>query len=315
MKKITACICTYNRYDLLPLAIESLSNQICEFDYEILVVDNSPQNENIEINKRKYLNDNKIIYRWIETPGLSNARNYAVNNSNAEYIAYMDDDAIASNEWLKSIVFAYENLGDKVVCVGGVVEPIWEIERPSWLHSWLEGYVSIVNWGNGKTPRIAKNNEWMAGTNISFKLDFLKNYALFDTKLGRNGDGSVLLSNEEVKIAETIKKNGFEIGYYDKVHVRHLVAKERLTHEWFRRRIVWQVLSDFIANPKSVENNIKSLEDYGLDYFYKIEPRSRNIYGIFKNTSESELFLRQLKAIEAVVANILTSNRWSVDEE
>ena len=43
---ITAAVCTYDRYDLLPKAIDSLTRQsLNSSQYRILVIDNSPDHQ------------------------------------------------------------------------------------------------------------------------------------------------------------------------------------------------------------------------------------------------------------------------------
>lgn len=315
MIKITACICTYNRYDLLPIAIKSLEEQESTASYEILVIDNSPINDEIKKYTEKYKNSSKVKFHWLETPGLSNARNYAVSVAKGEIIAFMDDDAIANTNWLDELIYAFESLDDDlVVCVGGRVIPIWESPRPTWLHDWLLGYVSVVDWGNADKPRYAKDHEWMAGTNISFKVDFLKSHGLFDTKLGRNGDGKTLLSNEEIQISQNIKKNGFKTVYSERAYVDHLVPSNRLSQEWFRKRVLWQAISDFMINGNSQMENMNDIKKYALDYMWSMPPGSRNVYSLFYDQNDPELFLRQLKTVEILIACILNEKHWINNE-
>src|SRR6516165_6307285 len=73
---LSAVICTYNRYDLLPAAIESLVNQNLPADsFEIIVVDNSPDQAGATRFGERYSGLSNLTYLVEPKPGLSNARN------------------------------------------------------------------------------------------------------------------------------------------------------------------------------------------------------------------------------------------------
>ena len=98
--KIALCICTYDRYDLLPKAIESAAGQtLPAAAYEIIVIDNSPNHERAALFGQKFSSIPNLRYIVEKTPGLSNARNLAAHETKAPIIAFMDDDAIAAPNW------------------------------------------------------------------------------------------------------------------------------------------------------------------------------------------------------------------------
>lgn len=293
---VTGCICTYNRYDLLPKAIDSLFNQsIDKESYRIIIVDNSPNNKKTLQFKEKYHNPPFVHYLIEETPGLSNARNIALKACETEYIAYMDDDAIASPDWLKNILFGFEAFGPDVAVVGGKVEPIFEIDPPIWLHPSLLSFLSIIDWGG--EARIARLNEWFAGTNIAFHVPSLRELGGFDVRLGRIGGGSSLLSNEEIVILRHLRNVGKKVVYVPEASVKHLVERKRLTQEWFRKRVVWQAISDHMSDYEEVTERVKRGWNWVYEYFFKIPPKYRNIKGFYLRTDSAELFRHQLDAL------------------
>src|SRR5207302_6704928 len=96
--QITAAICTYCRWELLSGALASVARQDLALDqFEIVVVDNSPQ---VGLSNRP-----EDVYssipnlRWIRAPsaGLSDARNLATAACPTPLIASLDDDAIAGD--------------------------------------------------------------------------------------------------------------------------------------------------------------------------------------------------------------------------
>ena len=170
--RISAAICTYNRYDMLGSAIESLTRQSLSADaFEIIVVDNSPDHEQSAEFAKSYSSVANL--RWLieKTPGLSNARNVATREAGGKLIAFMDDDAVATPGWLAKLLAVFDAFGPPCQIIGGRVDPIWGAPQPAWLPDGMLGNVSVVNWG-GK-DRFAAKGEWVAGTNIAFRVEAL----------------------------------------------------------------------------------------------------------------------------------------------
>jgi glycosyltransferase involved in cell wall biosynthesis len=245
---ISAVICTYDRYDLLPKAIASLEHQTLPSNaFEIIVVDNSPDRERSERVASEFRPLKNL--RWIheQKPGLSNARNVGAGRARAPLVAFMDDDAVASPAWLRCLVSAFREFGPSAQAAGGRVAPIWGADRPNWLPDDLLGYVSVVNWGG--TARVAGPKEWVAGTNIAFRTEALQNAGGFSVGLGRNKGSHALLSNDEIEIVQRLGTAGGQLLYVPEAVVEHLVPPERLTQAWFRRRVAWQAVSDYLQIP------------------------------------------------------------------
>jgi glycosyltransferase involved in cell wall biosynthesis len=128
--RITAAICTRDRYATLPKAVASLTRQSLPDDqFEIMVVDNSPDHGR----SHEISDDFGDIanLRWIveKTAGLSNARNVATELARAPLIAFLEDDAIVGSSWLKSLITAFSQFGDDAHVAGGRVDPLWTHQR------------------------------------------------------------------------------------------------------------------------------------------------------------------------------------------
>jgi glycosyltransferase involved in cell wall biosynthesis len=86
---ISVIIPSYNRYDLLLNAIESVRNQTFK-DIEIIVIDDCSSDD-------RYVNLQSIpdikYFKMIKRTGLpSKVRNHGILQSNGEWIAFLDDD-------------------------------------------------------------------------------------------------------------------------------------------------------------------------------------------------------------------------------
>jgi glycosyltransferase involved in cell wall biosynthesis len=240
MPQIVAIICTHNRDKYLGAAIDSVLAQECE-DFEVLVVDNGSCDRTKEVVEER-LGDPRLKYIYEPVLGLSVARNTGATQTTAPILAYLDDDAEASRQWLSVLVEAYNN-NDKLAIAGGKVTLIWPggIAHPKWISQDMAGGLGAYDLGEnivdiekpGLTPR---------GLNYSIRRTFLNQMGGFDANLGRVG--KKLLSNEELYMTELAIQNGWQVAYLPDALVAHNVAPERLKPDWFLRRSWWQGVSE-----------------------------------------------------------------------
>lgn len=87
---ITVIIPTYNRYDVLKRALNSVLQQSYP-PYEIIIVDDGSSDETALI--KEEFPEIKYIYK--ENGGVSSARNLGIKNAVSEWIAFLDSD----DEW------------------------------------------------------------------------------------------------------------------------------------------------------------------------------------------------------------------------
>lgn len=301
---ISAVICTYNRYDVLPQAIESCMAQRMDAQkFDIIVVDNSPDKDFARSFGEKYKDVANLTYLIAEIAGLSNARNMAMEKSQADIVAYLDDDAIANENWLTEIVDAFKLFGDSAMAAGGKILASWQVERPHWVPDQKLGYLSVVDWG-GKT-RVIGSSEWIAGANIAFRREPLIAIGGFDTALGRKGPETSLLSNEENDVLRKLGERGGSVLYMPNAEVFHQVDPRRLHRDWFRRRSAWQAVSDYLGNP-DVHSWKDAAYDNVLDFLFKQAPRYRSIAGLQADVDDSEHFNEQLDAVYNMTLALLT---------
>lgn len=100
MIKVAAIIPTYKRNDQLPRAIDSVLKQTYKNIVAVVIDDNDENDEFSNGVKRivsNYSNSNRVIYcRQPNHINGASARNYGVSITDAEYIAFLDDD----DEWM-----------------------------------------------------------------------------------------------------------------------------------------------------------------------------------------------------------------------
>ena len=186
---LTAVICTYNRYDLLPEAIELLLKQDVPADlFEIIVVDNSADQAAATRFGGRYAGLSNLTYLVETKPGLSNARNRGTAAAVGRVVAFIDDDARACPSWAKGLLHAHTAFEGRAGIVGGPIVPRWIDEKPTWIGEPMLGYLTVIDLGH--ELRELSAGEWLAGCNISFDRVSLIAAGGFSTRLGRMGSES-----------------------------------------------------------------------------------------------------------------------------
>lgn len=251
MPRVTVAVCTYDRYEALDSCLAALAVQLlANTEFECIVVDNSPSRARSDVEARRHAAHRNLRWMHEPTPGLSNARNVAVREARAPLIAYVDDDAIPEPDWLSRMLEAFDTLGEEYVGIGGKILPVFPVARPEWLSDKLLGYVSVVDLG--AETRGLQPKEWVAGANIAYRVSALRQVGGFSPALGRVGSGISLMSNDETELAERLAAKGGRMGYAGRAVVRHMVDETRLHQDWFRRRIAWQAVSDYVRHPQKM---------------------------------------------------------------
>lgn len=237
MPLVSVIICTHNRDNYLGAAIDSSIGQ--DFgDFEIVVVDNASSDRTREVVESRP----RVKYVYEPVTGLSVARNTGAKAASGEILAYLDDDAVATPQWLSILHAAYQN-NPKLAIAGGKVTLLWPEGSlpPPWLSDGLAGNLGAYDLGEniiyiqnpGLTPR---------GLNYSIRRTFLEQIGGFDVNLGRVG--KKLLSNEELLMTERALQLGWQVAYLPEALVAHNVSPERINQSWFLKRGWWQGISE-----------------------------------------------------------------------
>jgi glycosyltransferase involved in cell wall biosynthesis len=267
--EISVVVSTYTK-DRLNYVLECLSSlkkqslAPCEI---LLVLD--PDQDLVRFYKSQVADDVKIIIS--KERGLSNARNEGVKNASGEIIAFIDDDAVADENWIRSLALNYDE--PLVVGVGGFVKPKWEGKRSLWVPEELDWIVGCSYKGLPETKAFVRNP---IGCNMSFRRDVFKNVGYFSTSIGRFGKR--LLAGEEPEFSLRVFKMIPEakIVYDPSAIVYHNVPKGRANLRYAFERSFYEGLSKAIIK-SSISDSSKALsvEDAYLKHMFNATVPSR----------------------------------------
>ena len=246
---ISCIICTYNRDRYLAKALDSLIHQTLSPDrYEIILVDNASTDKTAEI-ARRYQHLPNFRYLYEPQQGLSIARNSGVAKAVGQFVAFLDDDAIAVSDWGAQILNVFLHYPD-VAGVGGKVDLIWESPRPAWVEDGMLAFFAKLDLS--AHPIYLENHLHAYGCNMAFRKGPLLAVGGFSEKLGIIGEK--MLTSEEILVQDKLREKGHHIYYHPAVAVQHHVQPEKVTQDWFLKRFLGQ--GESIAQMELLANSM-----------------------------------------------------------
>ncbi len=238
---VSVVVCSHDRLDYVRACMDSLARQTVGCDgFEIILVD-SGSPAPVAAAMRQIADDtpNARLVR-LDLPGVSLARNEGARAASGDYVAYIDDDAMAMPDWIEQIQHVLAEHDCRPVVLGGKVVPVWEDTLPDWWPTSLRGVLSIIEHdgsGEYRTKAVPAKLE-PYGVNMILRRDVMLQQGGFAETLGRLG--LVLQSDEEVQLAWRLQNAGFSAIYDSRVVVRHSIQAKRFNVEWLLARLYWQ---------------------------------------------------------------------------
>lgn len=239
--RISVVICTRNRASDLREVLDSLAAQnppgeLCE----VVVVDNGSTDTTPKV-VSDFTAPGWLSVRYVYegVTGLSRARNTGIAAAQGEIIAFLDDDVIADQMWIRGILKAYQGEPD-VSCVGGKILGVWVDQQPDWF---VPGFYMLLGCADfGDKPRILTYPDKPIGCNMAIRKDIITKLGGFPPLLGRK-EGN-LLSNEECDFFYRVSRADEKMVYAPAAVVYHKIYPWRATRRYLLRRWYWQGISD-----------------------------------------------------------------------
>jgi len=240
--KITVIVCTYNRCEMLPQALDSLAIQQlpASVDWDVLVVDNNSTDQTQAVLGR-YCEQHHPRFRYTFEPkqGLSHARNAGIAAASADILAFTDDDVIVDPDWLRNLTSALQS--GQWAGSGGRIVPVWAEKLPAWLSPEdLATLGPFAGFDEGPEPKALMRPPY--GGNTAFRREVLEKYGGFRVDLGRSNNN--LQSREDVELGNRLFAAGERLRYEPNAVIRCPVAKSRMTKSYLLRWYYWEGRSE-----------------------------------------------------------------------
>jgi len=229
---LSVVICTYNRAELLRLALETLlRQQPAGLTYEVVVVDNNSTLETRAVVDEVARHNSCVRYVRETRQGNAYARNTGVACARAPIVAFLDDDVTVHDKWLEIILRAFKETNADFV--GGKVLPRWEETPPSWLDTANWAPIAALDYGDLPFAITSKNPLCLLTANIAFKKELFSKHGEFSTAVQRTGDS--IGSLEDHEFLTRLLRAGVTGAYVPELIVDAYVGRERMTKAYHRR--------------------------------------------------------------------------------
>jgi succinoglycan biosynthesis protein ExoM len=218
-------ICTYRRPIGLRSALSSLVRQRLDGQDAaksiVVVVDNSPDGSALTVCGEF---GTKLNVRYVHEPrkGLSNARNAALEEGircGAERIAFMDDDELATENWISELSRCMDGAG--TIIAAGPTYPLFAAPPETWVP--IEAYSYVAKASNG----FARD---ASSANMMIDLSRLEKLGMqFDAEFNEAG-------GEDTQLIARLLAAGEKIAWADNAIVWDQIPRDRIRPGWLFRR-------------------------------------------------------------------------------
>jgi glycosyltransferase involved in cell wall biosynthesis len=227
---------------MLDCALAGLArqNEPPELAWQVLVIDNNCTDETPSV-VESHRDAGLPVSRIVEPEqGLTAARRRGVASGGAPWIAFVDDDCVVGENWLKAIArFAHEHAD--AGAFGGRVRLEWEGDPPDYVlhYPW-----AFAEQNHGAEP---KRVEALVGAGIVVRRAALEQCGwtaeqFLDDRIGRR-----LVSGGDVEMALRLAAR-HELWYAPTCELRHVIAAERTTLVHLRRVVFELGVSKFLGD-------------------------------------------------------------------
>lgn len=234
MISISIVICTYNNASLLGRTLATIEQQeIPEgLRWSALVVDNNSTDGTSETVQRYVQRELIPGLRYVleEQQGLAYARRRAVQETDTELIAFVDDDCLLAPNWVEQAVtfcYGHPNLG----AVGGKVQLLWEV-TPNEIALRYASMLAEQNFGDAP-HRVCSIG--LVGAGIVLRRVALIKCGWLDRMIMTGRRGNKLSAHEDTEMLLRIRNVGYELWYSPTMCLEHYIPRQRMSISYLCR--------------------------------------------------------------------------------
>lgn len=231
---VSVVISTYNRAEMLRVALESLARQRCDLRYEVVVVDNNSTDSTRGVVEGLIEGGHSNLrYHFEPRQGASYGRNTGIQAAKAPIIAFTDDDLHVTPGWLACL---YEALTahPEVEYVGGKVLPASRTGWPTWVAREHWAPLALFDYGDHPFYVNPARAVCLGTSNSAYRRSTFDRVGYFDTRVQTTKRKS---ATEDHELQLRVWRSGGQGLWVPEAVVLSDVASDRLTKAYHRQ---WQ---------------------------------------------------------------------------
>lgn len=231
---ISIVICSYNRASYIGDALTSLYEQSSGLDhFEAIIVDNNSTDNTTEVFNAWRASHplGNFTYTTETQQGASYARNTGAKLAKGTWLCFMDDDAVATEHYVKNII---RHIQDQpfIVGFGGRIIPKYVPAEPKWMSYYVSSLVG--NFDYAPTACAFENGKYPLESNMIVSKAIYDQIGGFNTALP-GVVGTLRIGGEGKELFFKIMALGHAIYYDPAICVHHVVEVKKLTSEYMYR--------------------------------------------------------------------------------
>jgi ADP-heptose:LPS heptosyltransferase/GT2 family glycosyltransferase/O-antigen/teichoic acid export membrane protein/thymidylate kinase len=267
---VSVVIPTHNRPKQVVALVHSvLASNYPAAQYEIIVVDNAPADNDLEQILRQHFPDSsRVRYLREDRAGSAHARNRGLACARGEIVVFADDDELVDEHWLTQMVRGFES-SEEVACVTGLIIPM---ESETYAQGWFEqfgGYCKqqcarrLFNLTDHRAPTPLypySLGVFGAGGSMAFRRSTLLELGGFDPALG---PATPTLGGEDIDAMLRVILAGYSLLYEPAAIVRHPPYRD---YSQLRRQILGYgtgltacLFKNLVSRPRLLPDFLKKL--------------------------------------------------------
>ncbi len=235
--ELVVVICTYNNAPLLRRTLDTLERQVeAERLWSTLVINNNSTDETAAV-VEEYIARRRIPGLRLITEskqGLAFARRRAVSETASPWLAFVDDDCLLENDWVREalrFIQAHPDIGG----LGGRIHVRWEGEPEPVIRRFATSYAAQ---DYGTTAQLVTEESavrHLVGAGLILRREALQRCGWLETGVFTGRKGKRLMAGEDTEIVFRIRNAGYALWYAPSLKMQHFITQRRMTLDYLCR--------------------------------------------------------------------------------
>lgn len=210
-------IVNFNTKNLLNNCIDSILNNCDRSNYEIIVIDNGSKDGSVEMIKKQYSDNLKVIINQ-ENKGFGSANNKGAKIAMGEYLFFLNSDTVIKDDIFLELEQSFKKnkntgiIAPKLLLDDGSEQPFAFGNFPKIINVIIKKFAP-----SQKYKESSFKTDWVSGAALVIKKDIFEKIGGFDEK--------IFMYFEDIDLCKRVNELGYDVVVNPLVKITHYCAK------------------------------------------------------------------------------------------